>query len=79
MSSHTHSRVGSALLGHYLPDALRGATASLARWLEHDYKLSPNEVAIVLGTSMRYDIAEIVDPQINIVAKISKAALAQLK
>jgi len=33
----------------------------------------------VLGTSIRYDIAEIVDPQINIVAKISKAALAQLK
>ena len=61
-----------------LPDALRNATTSLARWLEHDYHLTPNETAIVLGTSMRYDIAEIVDPQVNVVAKVSKAVLAQL-
>ncbi len=66
-------------IANSLPDALRVATTSLARWLERDYKLTPNEVAIVLGTSMRYDIAEVVDPQINIVAKVSKAALAQLK
>jgi len=33
----------------------------------------------VLGTSMVYDIAEIVDPQLHVVAKISKAALAGLK
>jgi amidase len=66
-------------IANSLPDALRVATTSLARWLERDYKLTPNEIAIVLGTSMRYDIAEIVDPQINIVAKVSKAALAQLK
>ena len=62
-----------------LPDALRQATTSLARWLERDYKLTPNETAIVLGTSMRYDIAEIVDPQVNVVAKVSKPVLAQLK
>ena len=61
-----------------LPDALRQATTSLARWIERDYHLTPNETAIVLGTSIRYDIAEIVDPQVNIVAKVSKAALAQL-
>jgi amidase len=66
-------------IANSLPDALRAATTSLARWLERDYKLTPNEAAIVLGTSMRYDIAEVVDPQINIVAKVSKAALAQLK
>jgi len=62
-----------------LPDALRQATTSLARWIERDYHLTPNETAIVLGTSIRYDIAEIVDPQVNIVAKVSKAALAQLR
>jgi acetamidase/formamidase len=62
-----------------LPDALRQATTSLARWLEHDYHLTPNESAIVLGSSMRYDIAEIVDPQVNVVAKVSKAVLATLK
>ncbi len=62
-----------------LPDALRQATTALARWLERDYKLTANETAIVLGTAIRYDIAEVVDPQVNIVAKISKAALAPLR
>jgi amidase len=62
-----------------LPDALREATTSLARWLERDYHLTPNESAIVLGSSMRYEIAEVVDPQVNVVAKVSKAVLATLK
>jgi acetamidase/formamidase len=61
-----------------LPDALRRATTELARWLERDYKLTANEAAVVLGTAMRYDIAEIVDPQVHIVAKVSRAALAGL-
>jgi len=62
-----------------LQDALQQATTELARWLERDYKLSANESNIVLGTSIRYDIAEVVDPQVHIVAKVSKAALAQLQ
>jgi len=66
-------------IANSLPDALRQATTQLARWLEHDYQLTANETAIVLGTSIRYDIAEVVDPQVNIVAKVSKQALAQLK
>jgi amidase len=66
-------------IGGSLPDALRGATTQLARWIERDYHLSPNESAMVLGSSMRYDIAEVVDPQVNVVAKLSKSVLAQLK
>ena len=54
------------------------ATTELARWLEKDYKLSANESSIVVGSSVRYDIAEIVDSQAHIVAKISKAVLATL-
>jgi amidase len=65
-------------IANSLPDAVRQATTQLARWLERDYHLTPNESAIVLGTAMRYDIAELVDPQVNIVAKVSKAALAGL-
>jgi amidase len=61
-----------------LQDALQQATTELARWLERDYKLSPNESNIVLGTSIRYDIAEVVDPQVHIVAKIRKSVLAPL-
>jgi acetamidase/formamidase len=62
-----------------LNDALQQATTELARWIERDYKLSPNESNIVLGAAMRYDVAEVVDPQVHIVAKVSKAALAGLK
>ena len=38
-----------------LQDALQRATTELARWLERDYKLSPNESGIILGTSIRYE------------------------
>jgi len=62
-----------------LQDALQQATTELARWLERDYKLSANESNVVLGTSIRYDIAEVVDPQVHIVAKVSKAVLAPLQ
>ena len=62
-----------------LDDALRDATTNLVRWLEKKYGLNANEVSSVLGTSMVYEIAEIVDPQLHVVAKISKAALAGLK
>jgi amidase len=65
-------------IANSLPDAMRQATTQLVRWLERDYHLTPNESAIVMGTAVHYDIAELVDPQINIVAKISKAALAGL-
>ena len=66
-------------IGNSLEDALRMATTRLANWLQKDYKLEPNEAAIVLGTAMRYDIAEVVDPLVHIVAKVRKDALAGIK
>jgi acetamidase/formamidase len=62
-----------------LPEALQQATTELAKWLERDYKLSPNESNVILGTSIRYEVAEVVDPQVHIVAKVSKAVLETLK
>jgi acetamidase/formamidase len=62
-----------------LPEALQGATTELANWLQTDYKLEPNEAAIVLGTSIHYNLAEVVDPFVHVVAKVSKDALATLK
>jgi amidase len=59
-------------------NALKLATTQLAQWIESEYKLTPNEAAIVLGTSIHYEIAEVVDPQVNVVAKVKKAALAQI-
>jgi acetamidase/formamidase len=62
-----------------LNEALQTATTELSKWLARDYGLNPAEVSAVLGTSMRYDIAEVVDPYVNIVAKVGKKALAPLK
>lgn len=65
-------------IANSLQDAVQQATTNLARWLVDDYKLSANEVAVVLGTAIKYDIAELVDPQLHVVAKIEKSALAKI-
>jgi hypothetical protein len=49
------------------------------RWLQEMYNLNPAEVSSVLGTAMVYDIAEVVDPQSHVVAKVPKSVLASLR
>jgi acetamidase/formamidase len=65
-------------VGGSVDEGLRIATTGLSQWLNDRYHLTPAETAAVLGTAMRYQVAEIVDPQINVVARISKKALAQI-
>src|SRR5260370_36258662 len=60
-------------------EALQNATTDLASWVANEYGLNPAEVSMVLGSSIRYDIAEVVDPYTNVVAKIRKQSLATLK
>ena len=62
-----------------LADALQAATSQLADWMKSDYKLNDSEVALLLGTAIKYDIAEMVDPQYNVVAKVPKSALLGFK
>jgi acetamidase/formamidase len=62
-----------------IDDAFRGATTNLVRWLERKYGLNAAEVSSVLGTAMVYEVAEVVDPSVHVVAKIPKAVLAGLK
>jgi amidase len=62
-----------------IDEAFRGATTNLARWLEKKYGLNAAEVSSVLGTSIVYDVAEVVDPYVHIVAKVPKERLAALK
>jgi amidase len=66
-------------IANSLPEAVQSATTELARWLERDYQLDPNEAAIVLGTSMEYNVAELVDPLVHVVAKVRKDSLQTLK
>ena len=66
-------------IANSLPEAVQSATSELASWLQRDYKLTPNEAAMVLGTAMEYNIAEVVDPLVHVVAKVRKERLAGLK
>lgn len=61
-----------------LDDAFKEATSDMASWLEEDYKLTPSEVAQVLGTAAEYHVSEAADRNAGMVLKISKARLATL-
>ena len=61
-----------------LDDAFRQATSNMASWLADDYKLTPSEIAQVLGTSAQYKVSEIADRNSGIVLKIEKARLQTL-
>ena len=65
-------------IANSLPEALQQATTNLSQWLAADYKLTPNEIALVLGTAIQYDVAEVVDPLVHVVARIDKKSLATL-
>jgi acetamidase/formamidase len=64
--------------GGDLDSAMKSATTNLSRWLADTYHLSPQDIAAVLGTAMEYEIAEVVDSEYDVVAKVSKEALARL-
>lgn len=60
-------------------EALQAATAQLADWLKADYHLNDNEIALVMGTALKYDVAQLVDPHFDVIAKLPKSAVAGLK
>ena len=73
VESPTH--IMSVGLGGNLEDALRAATAGLSQWLEQDYQLTPSEIAMVLGSSVEYAIAEVADRNAGVAAKLRKDRL----
>lgn len=62
-----------------LDEALKIATKGLLEWVQQDYHLSLQEATQVMSTSIEYTIAEIADPQVEVVAKIKKEVLKTLK
>jgi amidase len=61
-----------------LDDAFRTATTNMAQWLTDEYKLTPSEVAQVLGTSAEYKVSEVADRNAGMVLKINKERLKSL-
>jgi len=64
--------------GGSLDEAMKSATTGMSRWLESAHGLTPHDIAAVLGTAMHYQIAEVVDSEYDVVAKVPKDALARL-
>jgi amidase len=65
-------------VGGSLDQAMRRATSDLARWLEADYKLTSNEVAVLMGFGVIYDIPDLVPPQVGVSARFPKALLREI-
>lgn len=65
--------------GGTLDAAMKSATTQMSRWLADTYGLTPHDIAPLLGTAMQYRIAEVVDSEFNVVARISKDALARIR
>jgi acetamidase/formamidase len=65
--------------GVTLDAAMRTATTEMSRWLATTYQMTPQEIAPFLGTAMQYEIAEVVDSEYNVVAKLRKTTLAQIR
>ena len=76
VESQTH--VMTVGLGGGLEDAMREATSAMADWLNQDYKLTPSEVAQVLGSSAEYKISEVADRNAGVVLKLNKDRLKGL-
>jgi amidase len=58
--------------------AVREATSAMANWLSDDYKLTPAEIAEVLGSSSEYRISELADRNAGVVLKLAKSRLQTL-
>jgi acetamidase/formamidase len=61
-----------------LDDALKSATANMGSWLADRYKLTPSEIAQVLGTAAEYHVSEIADRNAGMVLRIAKERLRSL-
>ena len=62
-------------LGGSLDEAFRDATSDLATWVQEDYQLTGPETAILLGATIEYQISEVADRNVGVVAKLRKSRI----
>jgi amidase len=73
LETDTHLMVlGSA---RPLLEAFQHATTELAKWLTADYGLTERGAQLLMGQAAEYEVANVVDPNFTVVAKIRKAML----
>lgn len=62
-----------------LDDALRSATSGMVEWLAKDYGLTVSESAQVLGSAVKYSVANLAGRSVGVAAKLDKAILNGFK
>lgn len=65
-------------LGGSLEDALKDATSNMADFLTDNYKLTPSEIAQVLGSAAELKISEVADRNVGVIMKLNKDRLNSL-
>jgi acetamidase/formamidase len=75
METATH--IGVLGSGRPLLEAFQHATTELQKWLIADYGFTERGAQAFMGQAAEYDIANVVDPNFTVVAKIPKAILAR--
>jgi acetamidase/formamidase len=58
-----------------LLQALQHATSEMLRWLQADHGFSERGASVFMGQALEYEIANVVDPNFTVVAKVRKANL----
>jgi len=58
-----------------LLEAFQHATTELQKWLQADYGFTERGAQTFMGQASEYEIANVVDPNFTVVAKIPKALL----
>jgi len=74
---HLETDAHVMVLGSARPllEAFQHATSELQRWLTADYGLTERGAQTLLGQAAEYEIANVVDPNFTVVAKIRKTML----
>jgi amidase len=65
-------------LGGSLEDSLKEATSNMADFLTENYKLTPSEIAQVLGSAAELKISEVADRNVGVILKLNKDRLLSL-
>jgi len=66
-------------LGGSLEEALKDATSNMADFLTDHYKLTPSEIAQVLGAAAELKISEVADRNVGVILKLNKDRLEALR
>lgn len=62
-----------------LDEALRAASTGLVQWLQKDYGLSLSQAAQVMGSAVRFNIANLAGRSVGVSARLSKSLLPASK